>query len=125
MASAREQLDNRGGKIVGDSGLDITTPRMLQPGQGVLASRDGLRLSATGVVQRRGGGLLSSQKGIDVSWPVRSITRPAAWTAGGFLTVKSARLDNQGGTLSSGGIGSDQPGRPEQSGRQTGERRRT
>ncbi len=46
VASAREQLDNRGGKIVGDSGLDITTPRMLNQDKGVLASRDGLRLSA-------------------------------------------------------------------------------
>ncbi|MDF5909868.1 hypothetical protein P4132_29400 [Pseudomonas aeruginosa] len=34
VASAREQLDNRGGKIVGDSGLDITTPRMLNQDKG-------------------------------------------------------------------------------------------
>ncbi|MGC3250961.1 hypothetical protein, partial [Pseudomonas aeruginosa] len=47
VASAREQLDYRGGKIVGDSGLVITTPRMLNQDYGVLARRDGLRLSAT------------------------------------------------------------------------------
>ncbi|MFX4389031.1 hypothetical protein ABTA48_19510, partial [Acinetobacter baumannii] len=55
VASAREQLDNRGGKIVGDSGLDITTPRMLNQDKGVLASRDGLRLSATELFNGAGG----------------------------------------------------------------------
>ncbi|MBT9117743.1 hypothetical protein KIP72_28780 [Pseudomonas aeruginosa] len=55
VASAREQLDNRGGKIVGDSGLDITTPRMLNQDKGVLASRDGLRLSAGTHPGRRSG----------------------------------------------------------------------
>ncbi|WP_353544538.1 hypothetical protein, partial [Pseudomonas aeruginosa] len=39
-------MDNRGGKIVGDSGLGITAPHVLNQDKGVLASRDGLRLSA-------------------------------------------------------------------------------
>ena len=75
-----EQLDNRGGKIVGDSGLGITAPHVLNQDRGTRQPRWAAP-ECYGVVQRRGG-LLSSQKGIDVSWPVRSITRPAAWTAG-------------------------------------------
>ncbi|MFO6231902.1 hypothetical protein, partial [Pseudomonas aeruginosa] len=66
VASAREQLDNRGGKIVGDSGLDITTPRMLNQDKGVLASRDGLRLSGTELFNGNAG-LLSSQRHIEVT----------------------------------------------------------
>ncbi|WP_457882940.1 two-partner secretion domain-containing protein [Pseudomonas aeruginosa] len=102
VASAREQLDNRGGKIVGDSGLDITTPRMLNQDKGVLASRDGLRLSATELFNG-GGGLLSSQKGIDVSLAGAFDNQAGSLDSRGFLTVKSAWLDNQGGTLSSAG----------------------
>ncbi|WP_410964097.1 hypothetical protein, partial [Salmonella sp. SAL4448] len=45
VASARAQLDHRGGQIVGDSGLDNTTPRRLTQDKGGLASRDGRRLS--------------------------------------------------------------------------------
>nr|WP_260681868.1 hypothetical protein [Pseudomonas aeruginosa] len=51
-----------------------------------------------------GGGLLSSQKGIDVSLAGAFDNQAGSLDSRGFLTVKSA---------------------PEQSGRQTGERRRT
>ncbi|WP_252495722.1 hypothetical protein, partial [Escherichia coli] len=40
--NAREQLDNRGGKVIGDSGLRLTVQRLLNQAKGVLAGRDGL-----------------------------------------------------------------------------------
>ncbi|MDF5906949.1 hypothetical protein P4132_07790 [Pseudomonas aeruginosa] len=32
--AVREQLDNRGGKVIGDSELSLTVQRLLEPGQG-------------------------------------------------------------------------------------------
>ncbi len=46
--------------------MAIPLARVLNQDKGVLASRDGLRLSATELFNGAGG-LLSSQKGIDVS----------------------------------------------------------
>ncbi|MDF5937475.1 hypothetical protein P4126_33815 [Pseudomonas aeruginosa] len=40
-----EQLDSRGGKAIGDSGLRPRRATGTQPGRRVLASRDGLRLN--------------------------------------------------------------------------------
>ncbi|MCB2557771.1 hypothetical protein KQ721_15395, partial [Listeria monocytogenes] len=74
----------------------------LNQDKGVLASRDGLRLSATELFNG-GGCLLSSQKGIDVSLAGAFDNQAGSLDSRGFLTVKSARLDNQGGTLSSAG----------------------
>ncbi|MFY0042057.1 hypothetical protein ABTP83_17750, partial [Acinetobacter baumannii] len=64
--AVREQLDNRGGKVIGDSELSLTVQRLLNQAKGVLASRDGLHLDGAELLNGDGG-LLSSQRLVDVT----------------------------------------------------------
>ncbi|MDE9816627.1 hypothetical protein V2A40_33220, partial [Pseudomonas aeruginosa] len=61
--NAREQLDNRGGKVIGDSGLRLTVQRLLNQAKGVLAGRDGLSLDG-GELFNGDGGRLDSQNSL-------------------------------------------------------------
>lgn len=100
--NAREQLDNRGGKVIGDSGLRLTVQRLLNQAKGVLAGRDGLSLDG-GELFNGDGGRLDSQNGLSVSLGGVLHNQGGALVSEGSLTARAARLDNRGGTFSSAG----------------------
>ncbi|WP_260476733.1 DUF637 domain-containing protein, partial [Pseudomonas aeruginosa] len=100
--NAREQLDNRGGKVIGDSGLRLTVQRLLNQAKGVLAGRDGLSLDG-GELFNGDGGRLDSQNSLSVSLGGVLDNQGGALVSEGSLTARAARLDNRGGTFSSAG----------------------
>ncbi|UAC84795.1 DUF637 domain-containing protein [Pseudomonas aeruginosa] len=95
-------LDNRGGKVIGDSGLRLTVQRLLNQAKGVLAGRDGLSLDG-GELFNGDGGRLDSQNGLSVSLGGVLHNQGGALVSEGSLTARAARLDNRGGTFSSAG----------------------
>ncbi|TEF36242.1 hypothetical protein IPC1485_00005, partial [Pseudomonas aeruginosa] len=100
--NAREQLDNRGGKVIGDSGLRLTVQRLLNQAKGVLAGRDGLSLDGSELFNGDGG-RLDSQNSLSVSLGGVLDNQGGALVSEGSLTARAARLDNRGGTFSSAG----------------------
>ncbi|MEN1776105.1 hypothetical protein, partial [Pseudomonas aeruginosa] len=96
--AVREQLDNRGGKVIGDSELSLTVQRLLNQAKGVLASRDGLHLDGAELLNGDGG-LLSSQRLVDVTLSGALDNQGSgALVSEGSLTVKADQVNNQAGT---------------------------
>ncbi|MGV8604132.1 hypothetical protein, partial [Pseudomonas aeruginosa] len=90
-------------KVVADSGLGITAPRVLNQDKGVIASRDGLRLSGTELFNGNAG-LLSSQRHIEVTLDgVLDNQGKGALLSDGTLTVSAGRIHNQDATMSRAG----------------------
>ncbi|MCU1719275.1 filamentous hemagglutinin N-terminal domain-containing protein [Pseudomonas sp. 5P_3.1_Bac2] len=96
-----QQLQNSGGKVIGDQGLSLSVERLINQSKGLLAGREGLVINA-GQVDNSQGGRITSQKNLNLtlSGELLNHNQGTLLSDGAILIHAGSMNNSQGGTVS-------------------------